>query len=192
MSPKLSKTNNVLLILIIAVNAYILASPFLPQAVFWVTSHDHKEVTKLQQQVHDPAPKQHQPNRLTVPAMLLNEPIYDGTDTYAELNKGIWRWPSGGTPDKVGNTILIGHRFTYTTPRGVFYLLDKVKIGDEIGLVWNDKKYIYKVNETKVVSPTQTNILAPTTKPTLTLYTCTPLWWPKQRLVVTASLEQTL
>ena len=192
MSSTLSKANNVLLVLIILVNAYIIAAPFLPGIIFWAKSQDHKEVTKLEKQVSAPAPKQSQPNRLTIPSMLLSEPTYEGTNTYAELEKGVWRWPSGSTPDKGGNTILIGHRFTYTTPRGVFYLLDKVKTGNKIGLVWNNKKYIYKVFETKVVPATQTNILDPTAKPTLTLYTCTPLWWPKDRLVVTARLEKKL
>jgi len=191
MSFQLSKINNVLLGLIILVNGYIVAAPFLPELVFWLKSQDHTEVAKLQKQVRA-APKQHGPNRLAIPAMLLNEPAYEGKNTYAELEKGVWRWPEGSTPDKGGNTILIGHRFTYTTPRGVFYLLDKVKTGDKIALTWNNKKYIYKVRQTKVVPATQTSILEQTKKPTLTLYTCTPLWWPKERLVVTASLENKL
>jgi sortase A len=124
--------------------------------------------------------------------MLLDQPILEGRDTYAILNKGIWRWPASSTPDKGGNTVLLGHRFTYTNPRGVFYFLNKVKVGDEVGVVWQNTTYRYKVSGVKVVPPTDTSILNATEKPTLTLYTCTPLWWPKDRLVITAQLENAL
>ncbi len=189
---KLTKTNNILLTLIILVNGYMLVAPFLPEITFWVKTHDRVTVTKLHNQLRASTPKQHQPNHAIIPSMLLNQPVYEGKDTYTELNKGMWRWPSGSTPDKGGNTILIGHRFTYTTPQGVFYLLDKIKMGDEMAVVWNDKKYVYKVSNIQEVLPTQTNILNQTTTPTLTLYTCTPIWWPKHRLVVTAQLEPTV
>ena len=95
----------------------------------------------------------------------------------------------GRTPDRGGNTVLIGHRFTYTTPRGVFYYLNKVKLNDEIGLWWNNKEYLYRVSGIKEVKPTDTAVENATTQPQLTLFTCTPLWLPKDRLVVVAQLE---
>ena len=108
---------------------------------------------------------------------------------YAVLARGIWRWPAGSTPDKGGNTVLVGHRFTYTNPKGVFYALNDVSVGDTIGVVWQGKAYVYVVSATEVVPPSDVRILDPTTIPTLTLYTCTPIWWPKDRLVVIAHLE---
>jgi len=131
-----------------------------------------------------------QPNQLIIPAMQLDQPIYEGTDTYAELDKGVWHWPGSSTPDKGSNTVLLGHRFTYTTPRGVFYFLDVVKVGDEISIVWNNTLYPYRVYQTEVVTPDHVEILDPTTEPTLTMYTCTPTWWPVNRLVVRAHLEK--
>ena len=121
--------------------------------------------------------------------MLLSAPILEGTSTYGVLAKGIWRWPYGSAPGKGGNTVLIGHRFTYTNPRGVFYFLNKVQVGDEIGITWYNTSYIYRVIKTEVVSPSDVSILKPTTQPTLTLYTCTPLWRPASRLVVIAQQE---
>lgn len=108
---------------------------------------------------------------------------------YKVLDKGIWRYPKGSTPDKGGNTVLIGHRFTYTNPRGVFYYLNKVAIGDEIGVFWNSKEYLYKVTTITVVDPHNTSIEDATSDARLTLFTCTPLWLPKDRLVVVAELE---
>lgn len=187
---RLSRINTILLTLIIVINAYIITAPFMPSAWFWWQSHHSHQATQLSQQIHRTAPAKSQSNSVTIPSMLLDKPILEGRDTYAILNKGIWRWPDGSTPDRGGNTVLIGHRFTYTNPRGVFYFLNKVKLGDEIGVTWQNRQYVYKVLNIKVVPPTDTDILNATDKPTLTLYTCTPLWLPKDRLVVTAQMEQ--
>lgn len=188
----LSRINSGLLGCIVVINLYVISAPFLPQLLFWSKSHNGRTMSSLTTTLRHTVSDHpiHQSNRVIIPAMLLDQSINEGHDTYAVLNKGIWHWPDSSTPDRGSNTILIGHRFTYTNPRGVFYFLDKVHTGDEIGITWNDKSYIYKVFEIKVVHPTQTDILNPTTQPTLTLYTCTPLWWPKDRLVVTAHLER--
>jgi len=106
------------------------------------------------------------------------------------LNSGVVRLPTGSTPDKGGNTVIVGHRFSYTAPRGIFYFLNKVHVNDEIGLVWNDKTYAYKVASVQQVPPTEISVEAPTVDARLTLYTCTPLWLPKERLVIIAELEK--
>lgn len=184
--------NSSLLILIILINSYLIITPFLPTISHKIKAADKNQVKELSRQVHQAPLPTHQPNSLTIPSILLDEQIHEGKNVYATLNKGIWHWPAGSTPEQGGNTVLIGHRFTYTNPKGPFYFLNKVKVEDEIGVRWNNKKYIYRVNKIEVVPPKQTEILNPSTEPTLTLYTCTPLWWPKQRLVISASLESAL
>lgn len=194
----LAKINNLLLLAIVLINAYIIGAPFIP----FISSHLQNQTAVRQQltsQIHQPttsgspvvAPAASQPNQVIIPSMLLDNSILEGpvSQTYKILDKGIWRWPHGSTPDKGGNTILIGHRFTYTQPKGVFYYLNKVAVGDEIGLIWNNVHYLYKVTATTVVSPSDTAIENQTTTPELTLFTCTPLWLPKDRLVVVANLE---
>jgi len=175
---------------------YVIAVPFIPQLLFRFNQSRGREQA-LEQSLQAPtaAPStpppapQNQPNHVVIPAMLLDQPVVEGTSMYKSLDQGVWRWPGGSTPDKAGNTVLVGHRFTYTKPKGVFYFLDKLHTGDTVGIVWNNKTYVYRVFGTVVVPPTQTNILDPTEKPTLTMYTCTPLWLPKNRLVIRASLE---
>lgn len=192
----LRQVNNLLLAAIIVVNGYIILAPVYPKiAYWWQHSHGHTE-QQLAQTLHKTAPAAQKPaslgpNQLIAPAMMVQTPILEGpvSQTYKILDQGIWRWPLGSTPNKGGNTILIGHRFTYTNPRGIFYNLDKLKVGDEIGVVWNNKKYVYKVNNTTVVPPSDTAILNASADSRLTLYTCTPTWNPKDRLVVTAILE---
>jgi sortase A len=121
--------------------------------------------------------------------MILDQPIVEGTNMYRALDQGVWRWPGGSTPDKGSNTVLVGHRFSYTKPKGVFYFLDKLHVNDTVGVVWQNKTYVYRVFATAVVPPTQTSILDPSKQTTLTMYTCTPLWLPRDRLVVKATLE---
>lgn len=188
----LHKINNGILVLILVVNGYVIAAPFLPTLLFWVEAHGDTQAV-LQRQLHNPqpAPKIPQPNHVVIPSMLLAQPIYDGPvrNQYSILDKGIWRWPTSSTPKNGGNTVLIGHRFTYTNPRGVFYYLNKVKVGDEIGVWWDDQRYTYKVSKVFEVKPNDTTIENNTADNRLTLFTCTPLWLPKHRLVVVAKME---
>jgi LPXTG-site transpeptidase (sortase) family protein len=189
---KLAKINNILVALIIIINAYVLIAPLLP-ALFFHVDGRAGEQQRLQQIIHhsSPVPTPSQPNHVIIPSMLLDQSVLEGTTSqaYTVLNRGVWRWPHGSTPDKGGNTVLIGHRFTYTKPKGVFYFLNKVKIGDEIGVIWSNKSYLYKVASVSQVPPNDTAIEDNTKNPELTVFTCTPLWAPKDRLVVVADLE---
>jgi LPXTG-site transpeptidase (sortase) family protein len=198
---KLSKINNILLILIIIINGYVILAPTLPAILFKIDGRGGTKEKQLTTLIHTPVASSKstvapvvQPNHVVIPSMLLNQPIYDGPvkDTYSILDKGIWRWPLGSTPDKGGNTVLIGHRFTYTNPKGVFYYINKLTVGNEIGVWWNNKEYVYKVVSSSEVPPTDVAIENNTTNPELTLFSCTPLWNPYDRLVVVADLEGSL
>lgn len=187
---KLARINTSLVIAIVLVNAYVIAMPFLPALLFRVEKHNGT-VRRLQQTVASkPANGSIDANAetLIVPSMALDATVNEGA-TIRTLRQGLWRLPHTSTPDQDGNTVIVAHRFTYTNPRGMFYHLDQVHVGDPIALLWHGKKYVYKTTATRVVSPTEISVEAPTSTPTLTLYTCTPLWNPKDRLVVTAQLE---
>lgn len=194
----LRRINDCLLAAILCINAYIIAAPFLPKLTYWwQTAHTdtRRQLTaKLQATPKPPGqppgtPAATHDNRLIAPDMLLDTPILEGSlqATYKTLDKGIWRWPLGSTPDKGGNTVLIGHRFTYTNPRGIFYYMDKLQIGNTVGVSWNNVLYHYKVIRITEVPPTDTSVTQATSDARLTMYTCTPLWNPKNRLVVVAT-----
>ena len=127
-------------------------------------------------------------NSLYIPSLAVAETILEG-ESVATVDKGVWHRPKTSTPDKGSNTVLAGHRFAYG-PRKPFYNLDKIEVGHEIAVTWNDKVYTYTVTKVLVVPPSEISIEAPTDKPILTLYTCTPLWSSKSRLVVQASLKE--
>lgn len=186
--------NTSLLVAIVVVNGYLIVMPFLPRLLFWYDGRGQTTYRHLAAAAASPspaAPIPNVPNQLVIPSMLYDQPIIEGA-TIRALHYGPWRLPAGSTPDKGGNTVIAGHRFTYTNPRGTFYSLDKVKVGDQIAVYWQSHKYRYQVTLTEIVPPTDIAVVEQTTQPQLTLFTCTPLWSPKDRLVVIARLESVI
>jgi sortase (surface protein transpeptidase) len=104
------------------------------------------------QPAKDPSlPKQ---NTLILDTTGINTEIHEAQDVdYEEaLRKGVWRVPDFGTPfDRSKPLILAAHRFGYlkwSIPyrlRNSFYNLPKLKIGDTVEIVWNQRKYTYAV-----------------------------------------------
>jgi LPXTG-site transpeptidase (sortase) family protein len=125
-------------------------------------------------------------NRLVIPKIGVDMPIVEGP-TETALWRGVWRIPGTSTPDKGGNTVLSGHRFQYRPPNtSTLYLLDRLENGDAIIVYWNDEEYDYIVRDRRVVEPDAVEILAPTETAQLIVFTCTPLFTTKQRLVLIA------
>lgn len=201
------RLNFIVLAAIIIVNLYTIATPFLP-AMTDALSANNQPVPSVSEFIHQPTavsettPTQTAPadtpkntpctatsqNCLVIPRMNLDTPIVEGPEqsSYALLNKGAWRLPFSTTPDKGGNTVIAGHRFSYTGPRGIFYFLGKLQPGDEIALRWNGTLHTYKVENSRTVDATEVSVQQPTDDTRLTLYTCTPLINPVNRLVVVA------
>lgn len=185
----LRKFNNVLSVVVIVLSVYILLVPWLPKLGYWWGKHFGKEPAlvaanddNVQNKPEEVVPQQ---NTLVIPSMHAQWEIFDGPDL-GTLNKGIWHLPYTSSPDQNGNTVIVGHRFTYTDPSGPFYNLDQVKEGDKIVVYWNKQKYVYKVDKVSVVPPTALEVERQTDTKLLTLYTCTPLWSARDRLVVQA------
>lgn len=189
---KLARINTVLLGLIIVINSYLLVMPVWPKLAYWWQNHTNapSSTAALNKKVQSNGFVPNE-NRLIVPSMHLDDQIFEGKDLRA-LKYGPWRLPYTSTPDKGGNTVIVGHRYTYTNPRGTFYSLDQVRVGDRLAVFWQHKKYLYRVQEVRTVKPDTMSVEAPTADNRLTLYTCTPLWLPKDRLVVIALQESSL
>ncbi|MEP7103196.1 MAG: sortase [Candidatus Dojkabacteria bacterium] len=105
------------------------------------------------------------------------------------LESGLWRMPQTSNPEEGGNMVIAGHRFLRTYSPQTFYKLDQVQVGDEIEVIWNNKKYIYIVKETKEILSTDLSILDDK-KNTLTLFTCISQTDSSKRLVVRAELKE--
>jgi sortase A len=138
-------------------------------------------------------------NLLIIPKLNINVPtIYgvgtDYNDQMAAMVNGVANFPIPGAnsvPGQVGNTVFAGHSSNDITDVGsykyIFAKLDQLTIGDNIYINYHSKRYVYTVTKTQVVDPTDVSALVyPTTKPILTLITCTPLGTALHRLLVTA------
>jgi sortase A len=182
----LRRFNNFLTIIIIGLGLYLIIMPLAPQLVFWYKQKTGKISDTIVYSDSGEAGSKPIPqdNRLVIPQMGLDATVNEGK--YANtLKHGLWRRPMTSTPDQGGNTVIVGHRFTYKDP-AIFYHLDKVKEGDNFALYWQGKEYLYTVKEIRIVNPDQIEIEENTDEPVLTLYTCTPMWTSKQRLVIIA------
>lgn len=108
------------------------------------------------------------------------------------LKKGVAHAKGTAFPGELGNTYLFAHSTDafYNVGRynAVFYLLGKLKKGDEIEIYYKGEKIKYGVNEVKVVEPTAIKYLGKIDDGrTLTLQTCYPPGTTLKRLVVVAS-----
>lgn len=177
-----SRLNRILLILIVMCNAYVVLSPFMPELSFQLRQVQVSTPHDIRLQELDVTH-----NYVVIPRLGMTEKILEG-DSIDTVNQGVWRRPATSTPAKGGNTVLVGHRFTYDGA-SVFYHLDKVAVGDEIQIIWNGSVTSYRVAETKVVPATAIEIEEPTEDERLTLYTCTPIWTAVDRLVLVAYPE---
>ncbi|MDB5179985.1 MAG: sortase family protein [Candidatus Saccharibacteria bacterium] len=137
--------------------------------------------------------------RLIIPKINVDVPVtYDiGTDNasqMAAMANGLAHFPIAGAsshPGEAGNTVLAGHSSNDLFDTGdykfIFAQLDKLSVGDSVYANYKGKRYTYVVTKTQVVAPTDVSALVyPTTKPILTLITCTPLGTALNRLLVTA------
>ena len=190
--PRLSlrNFNNLLTAVVGILSLYIIAAPYLPQFGWWI-EHDSpiKTIVRPEKATKPPAEQAIKGDKLFIPSLDMEENVYGGG--IASLSKGVWRVQKTSTPDKGGNTVLVGHRFTYKDPTGVFYHLDKVKKGDPITVHWQGKAYEYRATDIKVVPSTEVSVEDNTKDQQLTIYTCTPLWSVKNRLVVIAKPIET-
>lgn len=189
---KLARINTLLLVAIILINGYIVVLPVLPGVLYKVSGHSNAQAASLEQKIQTLSTTKAQDgsvakeNRLIIPRIGLDQQIFEGK-TAKTLNSGLWHRPFTSNPDKGGNMVMAGHRLTYTNPQGTLYHLDKVAAGDTVAVWWSGRMHTYTVRETKVVPANEVSIENDTLTPQLTIYTCTPLWLPKDRLVVIAT-----
>jgi LPXTG-site transpeptidase (sortase) family protein len=73
----------------------------------------------------------------------------------------------------------------------VFYLLDKLVVGDKIIVYFSDRRYVYKVSGTKIVAPNDTSFFNSWTGgEQLVLQTCYPPGTSWNRLLVFADVDK--
>ncbi len=138
---------------------------------------------------------------LVIPAIYVDEPIVFNIDpnnesSYKEaLKHGIAHASGTALPDTPG----IGYYFAHSSAaefvrqyNAVFYLLGKLKAGDEIYIWRNNQSVTYKVTESKITDPTDVSFLKDTNSAQrIVLQTCWPPGTSQRRMLVFAEKVET-
>jgi LPXTG-site transpeptidase (sortase) family protein len=123
------------------------------------------------------------PLRIVIPSVsidlsIIEAPVVAG---YWELSETTASHGVGSAnPGQIGNTVIFAHART-----GLFAPLRNIKKSQLIYVLTKDRWYRYQVDQIKEVKETQTQVVAPTTSETLTLFTCSG-FLDSKRLIVTA------
>lgn len=144
--------------------------------------------------------------RLVIPRINRNVPVINvSTESiikkdWAKLEKdmqealryGVIHYPGTARPGQQGNIVITGHSSYFLWDPGrfkdVFAVLHDVRLGDQILLYNDQKRYIYQVTNIKKIWPSELDVLQPSTENKLTLITCTPVGTNAKRLIVEAKL----
>jgi sortase A len=186
----LTLIRKILSVIVIFASLFLITAPFFPKISFPVKNN--LESLLKSNRIIDTSLKTKslektipEKNTLRITKINVESEIVEGDDEQS-LNRGMWIRPNSSTPEKGGNTVITGHRFLYTFGSNTLYHLDKLENGDNISVFWNQKEYVYKVLEKKIVPPNEIQIEDQTSDPRLTIYTCTPIWTATDRLVIIA------
>ena len=124
--------------------------------------------------------------KLMIPRLDAEYYVVEG-DGSQQLLRGPGHLPGSVMPGGNGNCVIAAHRDTH------FRVLKDIRDGDEILLQTRSGEYTYRVRGTRIVLPSNTKSLRPTSDAELHLVTCYPFYYlgpaPK-RFVVEASLER--
>jgi sortase A len=121
--------------------------------------------------------------RLYIPRMGKNWVVVQGV-TQADIRYAPGHYPKSAMPGQLGNFAVAGHR-----NRAIFWDLDWLKPDDKIIVETKSTWYVYRVVMTRVVLPTQVEVVQPVPPgmqagKLITLTTCNPKYDNYQRLIV--------
>lgn len=123
--------------------------------------------------------------RLRIPAIDLSTVVVEGTEG-ADLRTGPGHYERTPLPGQRGTVAIAGHRTTYGAP---FRDVDELGRGDRIELRMPYGRFTYRVERTRIVAPTQVDVIDRVAYDRLVLTACHPLYSAAQRIVVFARLE---
>ena len=124
--------------------------------------------------------------RIEIPAIGVDEYVVEGTDL-ANLRKGPGHYPETPLPGQHGTAAIAGHRTTYGAP---FRKIDDLQRGQKIAVDMPYGHYLYRVERTKIVSPTDLSVLDRVRHDRLVLSACHPLYSAAERIVVFSRLAR--
>ena len=136
----------------------------------------NKQQDKLKTAFFDP------PRRVIRRAIGISEYVVEGTDT-TSLRKGPGHYPETPLPGEPGTTAIAGHRTTYGAP---FRHIDELKPRQRIIIDMPDGRFVYRVEQTKIVDDQDLSVLDEVGYQRLVLSACHPLYSAAERIIVFA------
>jgi sortase A len=124
--------------------------------------------------------------RIRMPSIGVSEVFVEGTEG-DDLRGGPGHYPATPLPGQRGTVAIAGHRTTYGAP---FHDVDDLRRGDRIELDMPYGRFSYRVERTRIVPPTATEVTDRVAYDRLVLSACHPLYSAAQRIVVFARLEK--
>ncbi len=123
--------------------------------------------------------------RIGIPRIDADLVVVKGTDTVT-LRKGPGLYEDNPLPGAPGTVAIAGHRTTYGAP---FRKIDKLRPKDEITVDMPYGRFVYKVEKTRIVKPTEVSVVRRVSYDRLVLSACHPLYSAAKRIIVFARLE---
>jgi sortase A len=136
-------------------------------------------------------------SKIIIPKINVEAPIVFDVPTIQEndiqkgLENGVVHYVTTPNPGEKGNSVIFGHSSSNILNKGkykfAFLMLKSLEPGDTFIVQKDRKRYVYKVYNEFVVSPTDFSVLGPTDKQaTMTLITCDPPGTSTNRLIIQA------
>jgi sortase A len=133
--------------------------------------------------------------QIIIPKINVEIPVvYDQPSTEEKaiqqsLQNGVVHYATTPSPGQQGNVVIVGHSSNNIFNQGkykfAFVLLNRLENGDTFSLTKDGKRYVYRIYDKKIVTPTDVSVLGATDKPgTATLITCDPPGTSLRRLIV--------
>lgn len=124
--------------------------------------------------------------RISLPSLDRRYFVIEGTET-DDLRKGPGHYADTPLPGQRGTVAIAGHRTTYGAP---FRTIDQLKPKNKIKVEMPYGTFVYRVEKTKIVEPTDLSVLRKVRYNRLILSACHPLYSAAQRIIVFARLQK--
>jgi sortase A len=108
--------------------------------------------------------------RIAIPRLGVSVIVAEGVDAVT-LRRAAGHIPGSALPGQLGNIGISGHRDTFFRP------LRNIRRYDQIIVTTPLARYYYRVLSTRIVSPSNLSVLAPSEDEILTLITCYPFYF---------------
>lgn len=124
--------------------------------------------------------------RIVIPAISVDAPIGEGTD-WESLRYQVGHHPGTANPGQRGNMVLAAHNDVYGE---IFRYLPDVPVGEIITVYAGEETFRYRLTERRIILPEQTEVMLPTTGPTVTLISCYPYLIDVYRIILFGELVE--